>query len=161
MLRKEQRCCAEEHYTRRFPKAVQMAHYSPRQPHACLSLHLAEELDSTIAGGRGCPLSRFSSQNPIHPTSVPSSSSVALQMWNGVLGCQAGCDNGSTQSPSWVLPQEPPSLSIWLSRYTDLTSKLYFVSTQNRGVAVYWASSVLPQTKATSTTTITTTIHHP
>jgi hypothetical protein len=45
---------------------------------------------------------------------------------------------------AWLLPFLP----FWLSHYTDLTSKLCFVSTQNGGVAVYWASSVLPQTKA-------------
>lgn len=43
-------------------------------------------------------MSTFRSQNLIHPTSVPSSSSIALQMWNGVLGCHAGCDNEVTQS---------------------------------------------------------------
>jgi hypothetical protein len=50
MLRKEQRSCAEELYTRRFPKAVQMAHYSPRQPHACLSLSILENLTVTLQG---------------------------------------------------------------------------------------------------------------
>lgn len=160
MLRKEQRCRAEEGYARRFPKAVQMAHYFPRQPHALLSLHSGEELDSVIAGGRVGPLSTFSSQNPIHPTSVPSNSSVALQIWTAVLGCLAGCDNGSTQSlflgastgapvaAAVATGPVSPSLPVWLSHYTDLTSKLCFVSTGNEGVAVFWTSSVLSQTNS-------------
>lgn len=100
MSRKEQRCRAEEHYTRRFPKAVQMPHYSPRQPHARLSSSTrVKNLTVPWQEGGSGPLSTFSSQNLIHPTPVPSSSSIALQMWNGVLGCHAGCDKERTQSP--------------------------------------------------------------
>lgn len=63
------------------------------------SLHSGKNLTVPLQGEGSGPLSTFSSQNLILPTSVPSSSSIALQMWNGVLGCHAGCDKENTQSP--------------------------------------------------------------
>lgn len=136
MLRKEQRCCAEEHYSRRFPKAVQVAHYSPRQPHVRLSLHSrGEEPDSAIAMGNGWSIVNIQFPEPDPPISVPSSSSIALQMWKGFWGVMLGMIGRALSPVHRCLPRSPsghscrhrpgfflPCPSGWLTTLTSLQS---------------------------------------
>lgn len=106
-----------------------------------LALHSGEESDITTVRGESIVNTQF--PEPYHP---PQGHPV-LQLnfrcglfWRFRLAVtmKALCHH------SWG-PQGSSSSS---SSVLHLTSKLCFVSSQNRGVAVYWALSVLPQSKA-------------